>query len=126
MKQPETSREAYLSVTLEMKNKHYGQILKALKQMGSGTYEEIALFIGLGTDQVGRRLKEMRDENLLYISGLKRPTKKGRGAFVHYLASDSQPKTEKEVNYSKVKTTAAEHATNIIKQTKELTQPSLF
>lgn len=122
MKQPATSLEAYKSVTVEMKNKHYGQILKALKQMGSGTYEEIALFIGLGTDQVGRRLKEMRDDNLLYISGLKRPTKKGRGAFVHYLTSDSQPKTEREINYSKVKTTAVEYANKII----ELTQQSLF
>lgn len=118
MKQPETSKEAFLSVTLEMKNKHYGQILKALKDLGSGTYDEIADFIGLDRHQVGRRLKEMRDNKLLFISGLKRQTKKGnRAAFVHYIMGSSQPKTENEVNYAKVKTTATEHANNLIKQT---------
>lgn len=116
-KQPQTSKEAFLSVSLEMKNKHYGQILKALKELGSGNYEDIALFLGLEPTQVGRRLKEMRDNKLLFISGLKKPTKKGRAAFVHYIMGSSQPKTENEVNYKKVKKTAAEYANSLIKQT---------
>lgn len=126
MKQPSTSLEAYKSVTVEMKNTHYSKILKALKSLGSGTYEELANHIGMDRHQIGRRLKEMELEELIYKSGLKRPTKSGRNAFVYYLVGSSQPKTEKEINYAKVQTTAAEHASNIINKTKELTQPSLF
>lgn len=122
MKQPSTSLEAFKSVTIEMKNNHWGKILKALKSLGSGTYEELADFIGMERHQIGRRLKEMELEELIYKSGLKRPTKSGRNAFVYYLVGSSQPKTEREVNYSKVKTTATEHANKII----ELTQQSLF
>ena len=115
-KQPETSKEAYLALTLETKNKHYGQILKALKALGSATYEEIATFVGLEPSQVGRRLKEMRDNKLLFISGLKKPTKKGRAAFVHYIVGSSQPKTENEVNYAKSPKVATEYAKDLIKQ----------
>lgn len=122
MKQPETSREAYLSVTLEMKNTHYSKIIKALKTLGSGIYEELADYMGMEKNQVSRRLKEMEMQELVYKSGTKRPTRSGRNAFVYYLVGSSQPKTEKEINYSKVKTTATEHAKKII----ELTQPSLF
>lgn len=122
MKQPSTSLEAYKSVTVEMKNTHYSKILKALKSLGSGTYEELANHIGMDRHQIGRRLKEMELEELIYKGGVKRPTKSGRNAFVYYLVGSSQPKTEKEINYSKVKTTATEHANKII----ELTQTSLF
>ena len=64
----------------------------------------------------------MELEELIFKSGLKRPTKSGRNAYVYYLVGSSQPKTEREINYSKVKTTATEHANKII----ELTQKSLF
>lgn len=122
MKQPATSLEAYKSVSIEMKNSHWGKIIKALKSLGSGTYEELADHVGMERHQIGRRLKEMELEELIFKSGLKRPTKSGRNAYVYYLVGSSQPKTEKEINYSKVKTTATEHANKII----ELTQTSLF
>lgn len=122
MKQPETSLAAYKSVSLEMKNSHWGKIIKALKSLGSGTYEELADHVGMERHQIGRRLKEMELEELIFKSGLKRPTKSGRNAYVYYLVGSSQPKTEREINYSKVKTTATEHANKII----ELTQTSLF
>lgn len=122
MKQPATSIEAYKSVSIEMKNSHWGKIIKALKSLGSGTYEELANHVGMERHQIGRRLKEMELDELIYKSGLKRPTKSGRSAFVYYLCNSSQPKTEREVNYSKKQTTATDHANKII----ELTQPSLF
>ena len=122
MKQPSTSLEAYKSITVEMRNTHYSKILKALKSLGSGNYEELANHVGIDKTQIGRRLKEMELEELIFKSGLKRPTKSGRNAYVYYLVGSSQPKTEKEINYSKVKTTATEHANKII----ELTQTSLF
>lgn len=122
MKQPSTSLDAYKSVSIEMKNNHYSKILKALKSLGSGIYEEIADYVGMDKNQVSRRLKEMELEELVYKSGLKRPTKSGRSAFVYHVVGSSQPKTEKEINYSKVKITAAEHANKII----ELTQTTLF
>ena len=122
MKQPATSLEAYKSVSIEMKNSHWGKIIKALKSLGSGTYEELADHVGMEKHQIGRRLKEMELEELIFKSGLKRPTKSGRNAYVYYLVGSSQPKTEREVNYSKTKMTATDHANKII----ELTQPSLF
>ena len=122
-KQPATSLEAHRSVTIEMKNNHYSKILKALKSLGSGTYEEISTFVGMDKHQVGRRLKEMEGEQLVFKSGKKKPTKSGRNAFVYHVLGDSQPKTESEINFSKVKTTATDHAKNILNITN---QPTLF
>ena len=122
MKQPKTSLEAYKAVTLEMKNNHWSKIIKALKNLGSGTYEEVSDYVGMDKHQVGRRVKEMELEGLIYKSGLKRPTKSGRNAYVYFVVGSMQPKTEKEVNFAKVKTTTTDYAKNII----QLTQGTLL
>lgn len=116
-KQPETSKAAYNSVTIEMQKNHYSKILKALKSLGNGIYEELAEHIGMEKNQVSRRLKEMEQQELVYKSGTKRPTKSGRSAYVYFLVGNNQPKTEKEINFAKVKKTATEYANSLIKQT---------
>lgn len=117
MNQPKTSLDAYKSVTVEMRNTHYSKILKALKSLGSGTYEELSNHIGMDKHQIGRRLKEMEVDELIYKSGTKRATKSGRSAYVYFLVGSNQPKTEKEINFAKVKKTATEYANSLIKQT---------
>lgn len=95
MKQPSTSLDAYKSVTVEMRNTHYSKILKALLELKGATYEEIATFVSLDKHQVGRRLKEMELNELIYKSGIKRPTKSGRYSYVYFLVCNNQSKTEK-------------------------------
>lgn len=116
MNQPSTSLEAYKSVTVEMQNNHYSKILKALKSLGSGTYEELSNFVGMDKHQIGRRLKEMELNELIYKSGTKRATKSGRSAYVYFLVGSNQPKTEKEVNFAKIPKAATEYAKYLIKQ----------
>lgn len=122
MKQPKTSLEAYKAVTLEMKNNHWSKIIKALKSLGSGTYEEVSDYVGMDKHQVGRRVKEMELEGLIYKSGLKRPTKSGRNAYVYHVVGSMQPKTEKKVNFENVRTIPTDHAKKII----QLTQGTLL
>lgn len=81
---PKTSIEAYRSVQ-EMKDDHYVKIINALKGMDGGTYEEISYKCGLSKDQVNRRLSELVDKNVIYNTGMARPTSSGRNAMVRKL-----------------------------------------
>jgi hypothetical protein len=82
---PKTSIEAYRSVQ-EMKDDHYVKIINALKEMKvGGNYEEISLRCGLSKDQVNRRLSELVDKNVIYNTGMARPTSSGRNAMVRQL-----------------------------------------
>lgn len=82
---PKTSIEAYKSVQ-EMKDDHYVKIIRALKDIETGaTYEEISLRCGLSKDQVNRRLSELVDKNVIYNTGMARPTSSGRNAMVRQL-----------------------------------------
>lgn len=81
---PETSRSAHRSVQLEMLTKHYGKIMNALKHYPVGlNYCEIAVFTNLDKHQVNRRLKEMRNLNLIEFAGKKSKTESGRFAEIH-------------------------------------------
>jgi len=119
-KQPETSREAYLALTNEKLSKDYSDIIEALKVIGTGTYEEIALFYGWqDINKCSRRLKELELKGLLFKTGTKRLTKRNRSAFVYQLTG-SQPKTEIQQNKS------VKNSDNHIKELINAQQPTLF
>lgn len=89
---PVTSIEAYKSITPEMLLSHHGKILLALKELGSGMYEEIAVKTGLERHSVARRLKELQyfsPQPLIYNTGEKRKTSTGRNAFVYKLVENN-------------------------------------
>lgn len=92
---PQTSHDANVAATTEMRNDHHRQIINALTRIGVGTYEEIADFVGLDKHQVGRRLKEMEERQIVYKPGGTKKTKKGRSAFVYQLTG-AQPKTDEK------------------------------
>jgi len=116
-KLPDTSLAANRAATVEMRNGHYAKIISALKSIGSGTYEEIANFIGLDRHAVGRRLGEMEGMQIVWKPGAKKNTKSGRLAYVYQLTGQSQPKTENEIIYRKGEKSATDFAKEITKLT---------
>ena len=112
---PETSHSANVAMTYEMRKQHHGKIILALKEIGSGNYEQIANFLGMDRHQVGRRLSELEREGIVWKPGLKSNTKSGRQAFIYQLTGQSQPKTETEVNYAKLGKSATNYANDLIR-----------
>lgn len=95
---PSTSNEAYKSVSIEMLNNHHSKIIKALKELGSGTYEDIAKFLQWeDKNRASRRLLELERLEIVWKPGLKKPTKSGRNAFV-YCLTNKMPVVEKPLN----------------------------
>lgn len=58
-KQPQTSLEAYDSITNQQLQDIYNKILVALDHLGEATFEEIAAYLKIDRMQVVRRLSEM-------------------------------------------------------------------
>lgn len=84
---PETSLAAYKSV-IEMKQAHYAKIVSALNKLGgSGHYEDISTYSGLGKDQVNRRLSEMERDGIIFNTGETKNTLSGRKAMVRKLVT---------------------------------------
>lgn len=126
-KLPDTSISAYKGVTIEMLNNHHSKIIKALKELGSGTYEEIANWLGWDDkNRASRRLLEMEKLELVWKPGGKKSTKSGRLAYIYHLRGDQFPKTdEAEKNQFKGQTTTADYANKIIKESNHYTQSNL-
>lgn len=83
---PETSQEAKLLKTDDSKCRDYDKIVSALLAIGEAHYEGIAIKMGVeDLNVVSRRMKEMRELGLLENTGEKKPTSRGRNAFVHKL-----------------------------------------
>lgn len=115
---PDTSTAAYKSVSIEMLNSHHSKIIKALKQLGSGTYEEISSFLQWDDkNRASRRLKELEGMELVWKPGAKKPTKSGRSAYVYQLRGDTQVKTDAEFNHFKKNEKAStDYAKGLIQQ----------
>ena len=126
---PDTSKAAQLAVTEEMKAKHYGKIIGALKVLGVANYEQIAKYVGFSDrNQVSRRLKEMEAEMWIFKPGTKSPTSSGRAAYNYQLTGEGQAKTEiQEKTYKKGETAASDFAGQILAKTGEKPEmPKLF
>jgi hypothetical protein len=85
---PETSHEAYKSITDDILSKHHSQIIDALKILKKATSEEIAIFLNWDDkNRSSRRMSELERKQIIYKPGEKRKTKYGRNAFVYSLIS---------------------------------------
>lgn len=93
---PETSLEAYHSVSPEMLTNHHKNILIALNKLKSGNYEQIADAVSMERHQIGRRLSEMERMGIIYKPGEKRVTSTGRNAFVYKLVENGEKSVEME------------------------------
>lgn len=99
---PDTSHEAYRSVTHKMLFNHHKKIILALTQLGSGMYEDIAIKTGLESHSVGRRLSELERMNVIYKPGEKKKTSTGRNAYVYKLVPTEEPATNQLLNQTSV------------------------
>lgn len=93
---PSTSLEAYKAVSLEMLTNHHKCILVALKVMGSGTFEQIAVAVAMEKHQIGRRVSELERMGVIYKPGEKCLTSSNRYAFVYKLVENGEVSAQPE------------------------------
>lgn len=94
---PDTSIQAYEEKTMDSIRADWDKIIKALKVIGSGHYEDIAKQMQVtDLNVVSRRLSEMIKKDLVVRSSEKKRTSRGRNAYIHTLANESQPKVEEK------------------------------
>lgn len=82
-KLPETSLEAWRSITPEQLSDHHAKILAALSELKKASAEQISTHTNLHYWQITRRMSELERKNLIYKTGTKVATRTGRNAAVY-------------------------------------------
>lgn len=90
----ETSQAAYQSLQPEHLAEIYRKILGSLAVLGEATTQEVAAHMRIDHAKVWKRFAELREMNLVYRPGNKRPLKSGRSGYTYMLSDNSLPKTE--------------------------------
>jgi regulatory ArsR family protein len=89
-----TSLEAYQSLDPAILNHTYRNILLALADIGSGTFEEIAAKMKVDKSVVWKRLSELNKAGLIYRPGTKKLLRSGRNGYCWSLTTAGMPKTD--------------------------------
>lgn len=118
-KNPETSVEAFRSLTADQLTDTYKAILSALDVIGEGTFEEISITAKMDKARVWKRLSELHKMELIYRPGNKRMLKSGRLGYTWMKTTESLKKVE--VEKSLPGKTVSEYSKDLIKK-----QPTLF
>lgn len=129
--QPDTSRLSYEKIMAPgAREGHYRLIIQALKVIVDGTSYEIASQSRLKADKVWKRCAELRKDDVIFDTGIRRLTPDGNKAMVYALSMNKPdyahiPKPE---SYKPSDTSAADIACSIIAKTKsqKLIQQDLF
>lgn len=120
---PDTSREAFESLSKEHLSETHKKIISALETIGEGTFEDIARHLNEEPSKIWRRCGELGKDGKIHRPGHKLPLKSGRNGFVWRLGSGDN----KEKVYEKGIQSAADHAEKIIAHsTNKLIQKNLF
>lgn len=77
---PETSLEAWRSITKEHLLEHHAKILCALRDLRTASAEQISTRTNLTHHQVNRRMSELERMEIIYRTGAKVATRTGRSA----------------------------------------------
>ena len=86
MKLPQTSRDAYHSITLEQKKSMWAKIIKSLKKAPCGlTADQIASRLRVDHVVIARRMNELVDKKVVINTPVKRVTRTGRMAMVRMI-----------------------------------------
>lgn len=93
-KNPETSTEAYKSLDPRELRETYRQILYALDNLGSGTFEDIAAFLKVSPQKIWKRLSELGKMELIYRPGEKKLLKSGKQGYTWMKGSPSKTDTQ--------------------------------
>lgn len=110
---PETSKDAFKSLDPVKLRDSYKQIVLALSELGSGTFEDIAKKMKVDKSVVWKRLSELERANILYRPGTKKTLKSGRLGFVWMILSLDSISSLIEEAKLKSTQTVQEHSRNI-------------
>ena len=100
MRQPQTSREAWKSISKEQLSNHHLKIISALEKLKAASAEQIAAYCSLDHWQVNRRMSELEKEGRVYKRGDTTKTKTGRSAYLwrrSYESLNSKPIIQKKL-----------------------------
>ena len=87
MKLPQTSRDAYHSITLEQKKSMWAKIVRSLKKSPAGlTADQIASRLRVPHVEVARRMNELVEKKVVINTPVTRKTRTGRKAIVRCLS----------------------------------------
>lgn len=89
-KLPETSLEAWRSITPEQLSDHHAKILTALSELKKASAEQISTHTNLHYWQITRRMSELERKQLIYKTGAKVATRTGRSAAVYALCKPEE------------------------------------
>lgn len=120
---PETSLEAYASLNAGQLQEMYGKIVFALRNIKSGTSQQIAATLKTTDDKVRKRLSEMEKMKMIYKPGHKLPTTSGRMAYVWALVGGEETVTQ---YMKKEKLLPGKSVQAYAKELNALAQTSLF
>lgn len=123
---PETSKEAYMSLDHSRLNHTYKNIILALTDIGSGTFEEIAAKMKVDKSVVWKRLSELATFGFIYRPGPKKLLRSGRNGYVWALTTAGMPKTDSDMKAIKGKPTVQDHSRNIQSISKQVDQLKLL
>lgn len=110
---PQTSIDAFRSLSPIKLSDTYKKIILALSELGSGTFEDIAKKMKVDKSVVWKRLSELERANILYRPGTKKTLKSGRSGFVWMILSLDKISTIIEEAKLKSTQTIQDHSRNI-------------
>ena len=102
-KLPDTSIEAYHSMTDDLLSDHHKKIINALTILKKATAEEIAAYLGWDDkSRSSRRMSELERDQIVYKPGEKKKTKYGRNAYVYELVKKPIIKAFEPRSYTQI------------------------
>lgn len=94
-KNPDTSVEAYRSLQAGELSETYGKIVFALRNIKSGTTEQIAASLKIKHEKIWKRVSELHIMGIIFRPGHKLPTSSGRMAYVWQLVENPETDVQK-------------------------------
>lgn len=120
-KNPDTSLEAYHSLDPVKISEMHKKIARAVKALGSGNYEAIALYLGVAESKVWKRLKEAQDAGLIFKTGETVLTKSNCKSYVYACVGEKVPAPVRKPEKSIKGKSVSDYSRELIKP-----QPTLF
>lgn len=113
---PDTSKSAFKEAKKGLISGHKSKILAAFERLGSSTADEISAYLGLDHVQINRRFVELAEDEKIYNTQLKRPTRRGRDAFVWSLVAGIKTDNETKNLYTAGQKASSDYSKELIQE----------
>lgn len=117
---PETSKEAFRSLTAKELSDTHKSIVSALSVLGEATTEEVAAYLREPHAKIWKRFSELAKNEVIHRPGHKRLLKSGRNGYTWMLSTEHTPKTTAQENVFK---NGQKSSTDYAKSLNLLTKP---